>query len=164
MMGRKRDGFHQPFRGLKLPEAPKPAPPPPKPPPPPVEEEALFESEMAGVQPLPEDPRGRLNAPPPSPSRKSRRAADEAEAYAQLADLVEGSGSFDIADSDEYIEGIAPGIDKRLLRKLRKGDYAIQGHLDLHGMRAEEARAAVEKFVAAALAEGKRCVLIIHGR
>src|SRR5262249_29311153 len=67
-------------------------------------------------------------------------------------------------DSDEYIEGIAPGIDKRLLKKLRKGEYALQGHLDLHGMTSEEARREVEKFVEGALAAGKRCLLIIHGR
>jgi DNA-nicking Smr family endonuclease len=92
------------------------------------------------------------------------RAGDDAEAYAQLADLVDGAGPFDIADTDEYIEGLAPGIDKRLLRKLRKGDYALQGHLDLHGHTSDEARAEVERFIAAALAAGKRCVLIVHGR
>jgi DNA-nicking Smr family endonuclease len=176
-MGKKRpppppkpkEFHHTPFQSLKGVEIPKPqparpaAPPPPKPAVP-VAEERLFEEEMAGVAPLAADPRGRLGAPPPAPAPRRARASDEAEAYAQLADLVEGAGSFDIADSDEYIEGIAPGIDKRLLRKLRKGDYAVQGHLDLHGMTSDEARAEVETFVESALGAGKRCLLIIHGR
>ncbi len=142
-------------------------------------EDRLFEDEMLGVQRLAPDPRGRIRAPepngPPSPSRRSRaleRPAlaglalndDEAEAYAQLADLVEGEGIFDVADGDEFVEGIAPGLDRRILKRLRKGDYALQGHVDLHGMTRDEARAAVEKFIAASRAAGKRCVLIAHGR
>jgi DNA-nicking Smr family endonuclease len=81
-----------------------------------------------------------------------------------LADLVEGAGVFDITATDEYIEGLAPGIDKRLLRKLRAGDYAVQAHLDLHGLTSDEARPEVEKFLVAARSAGRRCVLIIHGR
>jgi DNA-nicking Smr family endonuclease len=175
-MGKKPKGFHTPFADLKieLPKTPEPARPTPasraaQPATPPAErpsaDEDLFATEMAGVARLPEDPRGRLNAPEPSAApRPSRRAQDEAEAYAQLADLVEGSGRFDIADTDEYIEGLAPGIDRRLLKKLRKGDYALQAHLDLHGLTSDEARREVERFLGAALLTGKRCVLIIHGR
>jgi DNA-nicking Smr family endonuclease len=160
---------HTPFSALKNVKLEKPAPPKPPappPPPPPVPEDRLFEEEMASVAPLAPDPRGRLGAPPPPPGVRPPRVrqSDEAEAYAQLADLVDGVGPFDIADSDEYIEGTAPGIDKRLLKKLRRGDYALQGHLDLHGMTSDEARGEVERFIDQALAEGKRCLLIIHGR
>jgi DNA-nicking Smr family endonuclease len=172
-MGKKKPkGFNNPFAGLKLPEPPKPSPKPVN-----VSvnvndkvnvsvsDERLFEDEMGGVEPLAPDPRGRLNAPPPSPRPpESRRQRDEAEAYAALADLVDGAGAFDISDGDEYIEGLAPNIDRRLLRQLKKGDYALQGHLDLHGMTAEEARGEVERFLDRALNDGKRCVLVIHGR
>lgn len=129
-----------------------------------VSEERLFDEEMAGVERLEADPRGRLGAPPPARTPGSRRAQEDAEVHAALADLVDGTGRFDIADSDEYIEGIAEGIDRRLLKKLRRGDYAVQAHLDLHGMTAEEAHREVERFVNVTLREGKRCVLIIHGR
>jgi DNA-nicking Smr family endonuclease len=108
-----------------------------------------------------------VRAPEPSPARVSQRAADEAEAYAALADLVTssgGSGRFDFADTDEFIEGLAPGLDRRILRKLKRGDFALQGHVDLHGMTREEAHAAVDEFVAASRAAGRRCVLIVHGR
>ena len=172
-MGKK--GFHTPFDRLKdlaLPEGPKAKPEPkpePKPapePPPRTEpgEEQLFADEMAGVAPLADDPRGRLGAPAPPERPASRRAREEAEAYAELADLTTGDGPFDIAETDEHIEGSAPGIDRRLLRKLKKGDYALQGHADLHGMSSEEARVEVERFITAARAAGKRCVLIVHGR
>lgn len=170
-MAKKGKGFNTPFHKLadvKLPAKVAPAPPPrpPKPAaPPPVADEEVFAEEMRGVAPLLPDPRGRVvggAAPPPSAPR--RRLDDESEAYAALADLVDGTGLFDISATDEYIEGIGPGIDKRLLRKLRAGDYAVQAHLDLHGHTSDEARVEVETFLTRARADGRRCVLIIHGR
>jgi DNA-nicking Smr family endonuclease len=174
-MGKKPKGFgNNPFVGLdkKVTVEPPPRPAAASPVAAPKPKEAapasdaqLFADEMHGVAPLVPDPRGRLGAPNPSPRPPiSRRAADEAEAYAMLADLVEGQGAFDIADTDEYIEGLAPGIDRRLLRQLKRGDYAIQAHLDLHGMTQEEARGEVERFIDRARNDGKRCVLLIHGR
>jgi DNA-nicking Smr family endonuclease len=168
-VAKKGKGFNTPFEKLsevKLPAKPV-APPRPAPPPAPVarSDEDLFAEEMRGVGALRPDPRGRVvGGAAPAPSAPRRRLDDESEAYAALADLVEGTGLFDISATDEYIEGIGPGIDKRLLRKLRAGDYAVQAHLDLHGHTSDEARVEVEKFLTAARGDGKRCVLIIHGR
>jgi len=180
-VAKKGKGFNTPFEELealrnKLVEEEraakrKPAPPPPSASPPaslaapPVADEDAFAAEMRGVVELPPDPRGRvLGGSPAPPSAPRRRLDDESEAYAALADLVDGIGVFDISATDEYIEGIGPGIDKRLLRKLRAGDYAVQAHLDLHGHTSDEARVEVEKFLTAARSDGRRCVLIIHGR
>jgi len=183
-VAKKTKGFNTPFDKLatvKLPaakeEPPKskpaaksaPAPMPHAAPPPIAEaEEQVFADEMRGVAPLDPDPRGRVlgGAAPSSTvgAARPRRVDDESEAYAALADLVEGHGAFDISATDEYIEGLGPGIDKRLLKKLRAGDYAVQAHLDLHGLTSEEARVEVEKFLIAARKDGRRTVLIIHGR
>lgn len=89
---------------------------------------------------------------------------EDAEAMAELADLVAGRSTFDIGDSDEYIEGIAQGLDRRLLKKLRLGQFAVQAHLDLHGKTRALARDAVEGFVVESRQRGRRCVLIVHGR
>lgn len=150
---------------------PKPAPPPPPPKPLPVAtaktaeaDQYLFFSEMAMVAPLVDDPRGRVgvNKKPRPPA--NWRARENAEAYAELADLVEGVGPFDIVDTDEYIEGLGPGVDRGLLRKLKRGDFAVQAHIDLHGFLAEDAQAEVEAFMQNARSESKRCVLLVHGR
>ncbi len=178
MTKKKGKGFNNPFSELKdrfkdlPPEKPiaKPVPPIKKPvQPEKPDEQRLFEDEMAGVAPLEPDPRGRRGAPDAvdetvKRAPLARRAAEDAEAYAQLADLVDGVGAFDIADSDEYIEGLAPGIDRRILKRLRKGDYAIQDHVDLHGMSSEEAHDEVVRFLEKSRVSGKRCVLVIHGR
>jgi DNA-nicking Smr family endonuclease len=139
-----------------------PKPPPSEPKEERLSDEEMFRQEMFGVSRL-GAAQGRAR-----PIEQERevvlRQTEEAEAYAQLSDLVEGVGPFDISDSDEYIEGIAPGLDKRLLSRLRRGDYAVQGHVDLHGMTREEARIRVEQFVAESITRGHRCVLIVHGR
>ncbi|MBL8632331.1 MAG: Smr/MutS family protein [Myxococcales bacterium] len=138
------------------------------PPPPPViaEEEKLSDSElfyreMQGIRRIASQGRDR----PVEMERAARqRLSEDAEAYAQLSDLLSGTGSFDISDTDEYIEGIAHGLDRRLLVRLRRGDFSIQAHVDLHGLNREEARIRVETFLHESRTNDRRCVLIVHGR
>ena len=128
------------------------------------EENTLFREAMAGVEALQSN---RVRARDPGPlSKPSRRPLleGELEAYAQLVDLVSGGGSFDIEYTDEYIEGAVIGADPDLLTRLRRGDFSIQAHFDLHGMTTSEAREAVERFILSSVIKGLRCVLIIHGR
>ena len=140
--------------------------PPPPPKPVVVEEEKisdaeLFYREMQGISRIATQGRER----PVEMERVARqRVSEDAEAYAALSDLVSGSGSFDISDTDEYIEGIAHGLDRRLLYRLRRGDFAVQAHVDLHGLNREEARLRVETFVHDSKLNGRRCILIVHGR
>jgi DNA-nicking Smr family endonuclease len=144
---------------------PRPAPPPAPAPPPPAREPSereLFESAMSGVRPLERGP-GLVAARPP-------RAAPEAfwdpelEAIDELRALVSGDAPFDLADSDEFIEGKVAGLDPNVVRKLRKGEFAVQGHVDLHGLTREEAKSALDRFLRGARGAGKRCVLVVHGR
>lgn len=156
---------HRPFGQLAGRFRAAAAPLPPPPPPPPPEEDAgdLFKREMRGVRPLPAGEPARIPPPPPGPT--SRRVTDpEAEALAELWDVVSGAAEFDLADTVEFVEGAVAGLDRRLLRRLRAGDFAVQSHIDLHGMSADQARAAVDRFLAAAHRQGQRCVLIVHGR
>ncbi len=124
-------------------------------------DEDLFLAEMAGTQRI--DDRARVGTEP-VPQRAKPRPSDDAEVLASLADLCGGDGAFDIADSDEYIEGLADGIDRRLLRRLRAGDYAVQAHVDLHGLHRDAAKDKVGRFIVDSRRAGRRCVLIVHGR
>ncbi len=127
-----------------------------------VSDEDIFMKEMWGVQRI-ADPAPRITEVPIAPKVRVR-LSEEAEVYAELADLVDGSGPWDIADTDEYIEGIAPGLDRRLLQRLRKGEYSVQAHVDLHGMTQEQAHQRVDRFILESRTAGQRCVLIVHGR
>jgi DNA-nicking Smr family endonuclease len=123
----------------------------------------LFTSAMDGVVRLPGGPAARID--PPAPASGGRPlVTEEAEAMAALSDLVAGAGRFDISDTREYVEGAVVGLDPRLLRRLRRGDFAWQAHLDLHGMTGDQARVAVDRFLVEAVRATHRCVLIIHGR
>lgn len=159
---------NQPFRGLAGVVRAKPAPaPPPKPPAatrePEPDDASAFLAAVAGVRPLDPERRRRIELPTPASTPREVTHAD-AEALAELSDLVSGNAPFDISDADEYVEGGVVGIDPRLLRRLRRGEFAFQAHLDLHGLTRDEARVEVEAFVRDAWLAGKRCVLIIHGR
>ena len=57
-----------------------------------------------------------------------------------------------------------PGLDARSAERLKRGQLPIEGRLDLHGMTQEAARSALDGFIAAAHAQGKRAVLIITGK
>ena len=174
-MARRPRPFNNPFadqgKALKRKlaeetEAKKAAPPkpPPDPEPPPADDKSLFHSAMTGAVPL-DDPRGVTAKPVPPGHAKHVPIYDEdAETLAELASLVDGTGHFDISDSDEFIEGCAEGLDRRLLRRLKRGDFAVRAHLDLHGMTREPAQAAVVAFLHKARTDGSRCVLIVHGR
>lgn len=183
---KKRDGddaFHRPFEALKklvktAPETARRAPvtgveeaaPQPRrvvaPTPAPRgvdDDDALFRSAVRGAVPI-----GPSNRVTPAGRRTgslpSSAARELAEALAELSDLVTGNGHFDVSDGDEHVEGMVSGLDPRILRKLRAGEFSHQAHIDLHGMTSEEARLAVRQFVLRALRAGHRCLLVVHGR
>lgn len=134
-----------------------------EPAPEPEDDERLFTEAMSGVMPMD----ARDESLPPEPQLKptpSGEEQEEAEVMQALRDLVEGEAPLCIHQTDEAIEGAVGGLDPRILGKLRRGEFSVQDHLDLHGHTREEAREKVETFLLDAIAEGKRCVLIIHGR
>lgn len=122
-------------------------------------DEHLFAMAMEGVSRIGERPADR-RAPPPA---EARPVDDEAEALAQLAELV-ATGSFDVSDTDEYMEGVAGGVDRSLLVRLSRGDFSVQAHVDLHGLSVDAAKEALEKFLVESRRAGHRCVLVVHGR
>ena len=166
----KKKPFNNPFLAVKLPQPPRPAPPPAKAPEPPpsrrrddLTEEELWTVAVDGAKPL-EDRSGRVK-PRRQPLSVARPELDpDLEAYDELRALVTGEVPFDIADADEFIEGHARGLDPRVVKRLRRGEFAVQGHVDLHGLLKGEAKSELEGFLSRSRQQGKRCVLVVHGR
>lgn len=182
----REEDFHKPFSEMRdklrevvtrpaaTPPAPKSVPVPPRRTPDPIarpsiastderarRERAVFLSEMVGVTPLSKDPRGHVDKPRP----QHRVSAHEGpNALDELRDFVEGRGAFSIQSTDEYMEGVAPGVDHRLAQRLHRGDFAVQAQCDLHGHTVEEAKDAMQRFVTQSYAAEQRCVRVIHGR
>ncbi|HEX9578263.1 MAG TPA: Smr/MutS family protein [Myxococcales bacterium] len=160
--------FHNPFRGVKLPGKEKPPPAPKAPEPPPRRRETLSEEEMwslatEGADPL-QDRSARIRPGPQPLSIAPARLDPDLEAYDELRALVTGVAPFDIADTDEFIEGHVRGLDPHVVRRLKRGELALQAHVDLHGLLKEEAKTELESFLAKSRQQGRRCVLVVHGR
>jgi DNA-nicking Smr family endonuclease len=77
------------------------------------------------------------------------------------------SDEFDAAtllDIDDALSFRRPGVGADVTRKLRRGEWSIQGEIDLHGLRREEAREALAAFLREAGKRGWRCVRVVHGK
>jgi DNA-nicking Smr family endonuclease len=110
----------------------------------------------------------RLVAPPRAGNDK-RKPPPRARFTAQdrAAVLVESLGPADDAapiDTGDEMAFRRVGVQETALRKLRRGQFRVEAECDLHGLRAEEAKAELRAFLAAAVARGLRCVRVIHGK
>ena len=77
------------------------------------------------------------------------------------------SDEFDVEsllDTDDALSFRRPGIGPDVVRKLRRGVWAIQGQLDLHGLRRDAARERSPPSCATPNAHGLRCVRVVHGK
>ncbi len=77
------------------------------------------------------------------------------------------SDEFDVESllhSDEALSFRRPGMGPDVTRKLRRGGWALQGQVDLHGLRREDAREALAQFLRDAHKAGWRCVRVVHGK
>lgn len=123
------------------------------------DERKLFREAMRKVRPLTSEQR-LPDEPRPAP-RPLQREADEAAALAALE-----SGELDDpgADPGEEMVHVRPGLQKRVIRRLRRGQYAIEAELDLHGLTRAEAGQALSDFLLDARRRRLGCVRIIHGK
>lgn len=124
----------------------------------------LFASAMQGVTPLTKLTRGQQkqseyrDKPKPIP-RFSLQDELDALAESHADDPIDAE--LETGDDLNYARA---GVQATVLRKLRRGDYVIQDHIDLHGMNAVEARQYVHDFLNYAVSEQMRTVRIVHGK
>jgi len=129
----------------------------------PTEDEIFFQA-VGDVQPLKGNKKRIITYPDPNLKPRHPAPNEELEAMTHLWELVHGSGDMDITFSDEFIEGAVRGFDKKLMKRLRKGEFAVQDYLDLHGLTKKDAEVRVRNFLTRSYGMGLRCVLLIHGR
>jgi DNA-nicking Smr family endonuclease len=120
-----------------------------------------FRRAVADVKPLKRRKRAALKGPAPAPVPHQRRR-DEAAA---LAESLSGPLTDDeTLETGEALSYLREGMARETLRKLRRGHWAIQDGVDLHGMTRDQAAAMVADFLGHCLARGLRCVRIVHGK
>lgn len=90
-----------------------------------------------------------------------QRLADEQQV---LRDSLNGAPEPAESETGEELTYVRPGLQHRLLRKLRRGQFSIGAELDLHGMTAHAAHEALAGFLRECRARDLRGVRIIHGK
>ena len=100
---------------------------------------------------------------PPEPPTKPKAPAQISQAKPDLF-YFSDYDKIDLVDSHESIEFSRPGIQHKILRKLRLGQYNIEAKLDLHGQTVEQAKQSLAEFFIDCQKQGIRHVLIIHGK
>jgi DNA-nicking Smr family endonuclease len=127
----------------------------------PADDEALMREAFEGVRRLGSPGAERITVEP----RVVRNiVSEDAEVLAELSDLVSGQGNFELTETEEYVEGARVGLDPRLVSELRRGDFSMQGHIDLHGMTQIDAKEALTQFILESVRKGRRAVAVVHGR
>jgi len=126
-----------------------------------VPDNELFEQSMEDVTPL---GWSSISSPGLIPIEIPKPQESEDEGLHLLIDFVNGRVPIDVVVSGEYVEGAPDPRGKRWLESLRTGRFAVQAHLDLHGLGILDARDQFEKFIRNCLWQAYGCVRIVHGR
>ncbi|MDH4273493.1 MAG: Smr/MutS family protein [Gammaproteobacteria bacterium] len=124
------------------------------------EDQALFRDAMADVRRL------ELTVPElqrPAPAPIPRQSLQDARRVLEESISPHSVVLEDIETGDDLVYR-RRDIPANTLRKLRRGQFAIQAQLDLHGMTTVAAADALGQFINDCLALGLRAVRIIHGK
>lgn len=124
-------------------------------------EREAFARAVGPVHAVPD--RGRALVAPPRPGPEPRqREADERDALRQaLSDEVDVES---LLLTDDGLSFRRPGVHADVVARLRRGQWSIQGQIDLHGLTRDEAREALAVFVRQSHRQGRRCLRVVHGK
>jgi DNA-nicking Smr family endonuclease len=116
-----------------------------------------FAEATRGVKRLRPDNQARPDTPRPKPRARQTRAARSG----LLEQSLDGSP---VSDTDGDVAFRRDSVPAKTFRRLKRGEFAIEAEIDLHGMRLAEAQAELKAFLAESTARGLGCVRVIHGK
>ena len=122
-------------------------------------ERELFRRSVGKVTPVTND-RAMQQTRKPAPEA-TQRIADEA---AVIKEMAEGFFDTEAAETGDELLYKKPGIQDKVFRKLRRGQFAVAAELDLHGYTVQHARDTLSDFLRECITRNRRCVRIIHGK
>jgi DNA-nicking Smr family endonuclease len=123
------------------------------------DERELFRAHMRDVKRLHAKERHSPRPKPPPRARFTR--ADQLDVLRES--LLPPNDEALLSTGDE-LSFRRPHIPESVLTKLRRGHFAVEAEIDLHGLTAVEARAALRAFIGEALNRRMTCVRVIHGK
>ena len=127
-----------------------------------AEDSALFQDAVRGARPISKQNRTAPEnrpGPPPVPVQSLLDAHDA------LKESVTGPMDWEqLMETGEELVFLRPGLSRETLRRLRRGHWVVQDHLDLHGMNIEQARDMLARFLSACSKRALRCIRVVHGK
>lgn len=124
-------------------------------------EKDLFTRAIGATEPLRRKAAVQLAPEPPAPIPVQHQLDEQRVLRESLSDEFDVTTLLDVDDAMSFRR---PGIGTDVTARLRKGDWAIQAQVDLHGLRSDEAREALGGFIRNAYKQGLRCVRVVHGK
>lgn len=125
------------------------------------DERAMFRAAVADVHPIACD---RVLIEPPPPFAIVRRPENAAATLARSLHVFSPDTQAFLHEGCGEPAWMRPGLSRRILKDLRRGRWAVQAELDLHGCNRDEALERLAEFVARGLLRGSRCLHIVHGK
>ena len=121
----------------------------------------LFVRTVGPVHRLPDRGLAEITLPRPAPYPRQREL-DEAAALAEsLSDEVNLES---LLLTDDGLSFRRPGIGPDVVTRLRRGHWALQGEIDLHGCNRDQARDALAGYINECHRRGMRCLRVVHGK
>lgn len=124
------------------------------------EEEDLFRKAMRDVKRL-RTPERVIDAPKPPAQARFRRADEQAVLQESLM-VPEDAAA--LIGTGEEIGFRRPHVSEAVLLKLRRGQFSVDGEIDLHGLNAAQAKHALREFIVEAAARRWHCIRVVHGK
>jgi len=122
-----------------------------------TEDSALFRQTIGQVKPIKTDT---LSL---HPKKKPKPYPQKKPASMQL--LLENTAiEIEPLLQEDSFSFLAPGLQKNILKKLRRGHFGLDAVLDLHGLTSQQAKRELIRFLYLSVEEGCRCVQVIHGK
>ena len=122
------------------------------------EDRELFRRAAGDVRRMEDDRAPRTRSP-----RVARRRGPERSSPSSAHGLSDSEWTPVVGPGD-VLTFARPGVQRRMIERLRRGRCEIEADLDLHGRIVADAVAALSRFIEDARSRGLRCVRIVHGK
>lgn len=123
----------------------------------------FFRDEIADVRPLASDKRIEMEKKKPSPRpihTSYSGSSEDQDNFEQISDPV----NLRDAQVEDVLFFARSGIQQKVQRRLKRGEYPAEDELDLHGYTVAEAKVAIQDFFSDCKRKQIRYVRIIHGK
>lgn len=124
------------------------------------EDKLLFEQAIQGVKPLKTPNLHDIDPIKPKPLSKY-------QVQKKLRQQQNDIPTYDFTDAVTAFESLVyykKGLRMQDLARLRKGEFSVEGRLDLHGYTEDLAQQKLSQFIQHSAASQKRYLLVVHGK